>query len=72
MTAEKIGIRNHAMLHDFETAHQRLTRLGIEPHQARRMALFASLRLTKAFNTSQAWEAVDQILGPYATQPPSS
>lgn len=62
MTAAQIGIRNHAMFHDFEIALQRFTRLGIEPHKARRMALFATLRLTGSFNTQQAWEAVDEIL----------
>lgn len=66
MTAAKIGIRNHAMFHDIEVAMQRFTRLGIDPHQSRRLALYAALRLTEVFTDREAWEAVDGILG---TQP---
>jgi hypothetical protein len=63
-TAARVGIRLHSVLHDFETAHQRFTRLGIEPHQARRMALYATLRLTGVCSNAEAWEIVEEILGP--------
>ena len=75
-TAEHIGTRNHAVLHDFETAMQRFTRFGIEPHTARRFALALALCHTEivdlgthqhvpVYDTKeQVWEAVDQILGP--------
>lgn len=70
--AARIGIRLHAVLHDMEVAVQRLTRRGIEPHQARRMALYATLRLTEVFSDREAWEAVDEILGPKQRTTPNN
>jgi hypothetical protein len=67
--AAKIGIRNHSLLHDFEVAHQRFVRLGIEPHQARRMALYAALRLTEVYSDREAWDTVNAILGPKQRSP---
>ena len=64
MSATAQGISDHAAVEIFETWHQRLRRAGVGEHQASRMALYVTYRLSEVFDDAQAWEAVNELLGP--------
>jgi hypothetical protein len=65
------GVTDHEMLCWFETACQRFRRLGMPEPMAVRQALYCSFRLSGAFDSAQAREATDEILGPYITEEPN-
>jgi hypothetical protein len=78
MSTTALGISNHRDLYHLETAHERFVRMGIDPHQANRIALYMTLRLhetfdpvrqrmTPTYTSDQAWEQVDAICGPKQT-----
>jgi hypothetical protein len=75
MSTAALGISDHRDLYHLETARQRFTQLGIDAHQANRLALYVALRLHETFDPTlqrmtptytkeQAWQQVDAICGP--------
>jgi hypothetical protein len=63
MSTRRRGISDHEVLYTFETACQRFRRLGMPEHVAQRHALYCAFRLSGAFDSAQAREATDEILG---------
>jgi hypothetical protein len=68
MSTRSRGVTDHQMCEWFERFAQRFRRLGMPEHVAVRQALYCAFRLSGAFDSAQAREATDEILGPYTPE----